>query len=201
MTKMAFSTAILAAVCLISANLATAEPVDLQINVGTTPVIVGYPAPVLAAPPLMVWLPELGVYAAYGSQQPIFYTGSSYYYFYSNRWWAGPAYRGPWHPIPAPPPGLRRWSPRGWPQLQRQAEYHARNPHWRQFRPQQRPLPPPPPQYRPHGPEHGRPPQPGPQWRPGPQGPHGEHGRPEGPRPGRGPDGHRPDHGRDWQNQ
>lgn len=167
---------------------AMAAPIDLQLNIGTPAY---YPPAVVATPPLMVWLPSLGVYAAYGSSQPIFYGGSSYYYFYGNRWWVGPAYRGPWRPIAAPPPGLQRWHPGDWQRVQNEAHYRARDPHWRQFRPQARLQPPVPQQYRPHRPEHGAQ-----GWnRPGDRGP--DHGN-----PGHGDHGHG-DHGpagdRGWQ--
>lgn len=121
---------------------ALAAPVDIQLNVGTQPVYAApvytapvYPPAILSAPPLMVWLSNLGVYAAYGASQPIFYQGSNYYYYYGNRWWSGPGYRGPWRPIAAPPPALRRWDHRDWRRIQRDAERHSRDPHWRHFRP------------------------------------------------------------------
>ena len=70
---------------------ALAAPVDIQLNVGTQPVYAApvytapvYPPAILSAPPLMVWLSNLGVYAAYGASQPIFYQGSNYYYYYGK---------------------------------------------------------------------------------------------------------------------
>ncbi|MBU2851280.1 hypothetical protein [Acidithiobacillus ferrivorans] len=123
---------------------ASASPVDIQLNVGTQPIYVapGYPPMAIATPPLMVWLSNLGVYAAYGASQPIFYQGSTYYYYYGNRWWAGPGYRGPWRPIVAPPPALRHWNYRDWQNVQRDARRHYRDPQWRHFRPTERPQPP-----------------------------------------------------------
>ncbi len=120
---------------------ASASPVDIQLNVGTQPIYVapGYPPMAIATPPLMVWLSNLGVYAAYGASQPIFYHGSSYYYYYGDRWWAGPGYRGPWHPIVAPPPPLRHWNHRDWQNVQRDVGRHYRDPQWRHFRPAERP--------------------------------------------------------------
>ncbi|MFA7495940.1 MAG: hypothetical protein WCY67_06470 [Acidithiobacillus sp.] len=176
-------------------DVAHAGPVDIQLNVGTQPVYAapGYPPAILSSPPLMVWLSNLGVYAAYGASQPIFYQGSNYYYYYGNRWWAGPGYRGPWRPIAAPPPALRRWNHRDWPNVQRNAGRYARDPHWRHFRPAERPHPQPYPQrpspqvQRPQPPHYGsvgRPDNPGrpsEYGRPGPQGPgHDQnHGKPD----------------------
>lgn len=162
-------------------SAAMASPIDLQLNIGTPAY---YPPAVVASPPLMVWLPSLGVYAAYGSSQPIFYGGSSYYYYYGNRWWSGPGYRGPWRPIAAPPPGLQRWHPGDWQRVQNEAHYRARDPHWRHFRPQARPQPPVPQQYRPYGSDHG---PYHPQHPQGPQREYGPHGEQRG--------GHGPDHG------
>ncbi len=152
--KSLLTSAVLAGLGLSSA--AFAGPVDIQLNVGTQPVYAapGYPPAILTAPPLMVWLSNLGVYAAYGASQPIFYQGSNYYYYYGNRWWSGPGYRGPWRPIAAPPPALRRWNHRDWQRVQRDAGRYSRDPHWRHFRP----APGHPDFNRPGGrPEHGRP--------------------------------------------
>jgi len=122
---------------------ASASPVDIQLNVGTQPIYgaPGYPPIAIATPPLMIWLSSLGVYAAYGTSQPIFYQGATYYYYYGNRWWAGPGYRGPWHPILAPPPALRHWNYRDWQNVQRDAGRHYQDPQWRHFRPTERPQP------------------------------------------------------------
>ncbi|WCE92781.1 hypothetical protein [Acidithiobacillus ferriphilus] len=155
---------------------ASASPVGIQLNIGTQPIYAapGYPPATVTAPPLMIWLSNLGVYAAYGTPQPIFYLGSTYYYYYRNRWWAGPGYRGPWRPIVAPPPALRRWNHRDWQNIQRDVGRHYRDPQWRHFRPAERPQPP---RYR--GPEgHG------PAQRPGERG-----------GPGRGHNGHDQGHG------
>ncbi|MEY2342064.1 hypothetical protein AB4090_08140 [Acidithiobacillus sp. IBUN Pt1247-S3] len=212
--RLSLAATILSATLLAASSAAIADPIDLQLNIGTPAY---YPPAVVAAPPLMVWLSNLGVYAAYGSSQPIFYSGSSYYYYYGNRWWMGPAYRGPWRPIAAPPPGLRRWNPGDWQRVQHDAGYYARNPHWRHFRPQARPQPPIPQQYRPQGPEHGpyRQQYPhGAQWqhgggqgpqgwnRPGDQRPdHGNHGRGDRGQGDHGPGDHGHGHGQPWQNQ
>ncbi len=163
---------------------ASAAPLDFQLNVGTQPVYAApaYQPPLLAAPPLMIWLSNLGVYAAYGASQPVFYQGSNYYYYYGNRWWSGPGYRGPWRPLAGPPPALRSWNHRDWQRVQRDARGHARDPHWRHFRPAARPLPAQRPQ---RGPQYQHP-QP-------PRGPQG--GRPQLNRPGPRPEQGRPDHG------
>ncbi len=202
--KLSLSLALASAALLSMSSLVMADPIDLQLNIGTPAY---YPPAVVATPPLMVWLSNLGAYAAYGSSQPIFYVGSNYYYYYGNRWWAGPGFRGPWRPIAAPPPGLRRWSPGEWGRVQRDAQFHARDPHWRHFRPQARPMPPMPPQYRP---QYGHPPHPqGPgrgEYPGGWNGP-GNRGHDQG-NQGRGDHGHGPgnqgrgDHGRGqpWQN-
>lgn len=195
--KSLLTSAVLAGLGLSSATFA--GPVDIQLNVGTQPVYAapGYPPAILTAPPLMVWLSNLGVYAAYGASQPIFYQGSNYYYYYGNRWWSGPGYRGPWRPIAAPPPALRRWNHRDWQRVQRDAGRYSRDPHWRHFRPAERPMPGPqqrPQPGRPGGPQFQHPHRPQMQQRPQPiQRP--APGRPEFNHPGGRPGQGRPDNG------
>ncbi len=118
--------------------LADGPPVSFSFSIGTPPVYApapGYVAPALVAPgPSMVWDPGLGAYVALGVQQPLFYFGGVYYYLYGGRWYAGPQYGGPWRPV-LPPPPLRRFEGHDWDRYQRYARDHARDPHWRHFRP------------------------------------------------------------------
>ena len=175
--------------------LADGPPVSFSFSIGTPPVYApapGYVEPALVAPgPSMVWDPALGAYVALGVQQPLFYFGGVYYYLYGGRWYAGPQYGGPWRPV-RPPPPLRRFQDHDWDRYQRYAREHARDPHWRHFRPADgRGYP------RPGGPHPGYPerayPHPGYPQRgaPAPRGPGGpayrEQRGPHGPGPG-GPD-------------
>lgn len=172
-----------------TSNLALADgpPISLQLNVGTTPVYLPPAYPPMDVPPVMVWLPQLQVYAALGAPQPIFYLGQSYYYYYGNRWYAGPGYRGPWHPLAAPPPPLRGYRGRDWERYQERAREYYRQPDWRHFRAGERP-----PAFRGEGPQDHEGPGHGPQER-GPQGYGAERPGPgHGPRGDRGPAG---DHG------
>ncbi len=104
-------------------------PFSIQLNLGAPPLY----GPAVVAPS-MFWVPQLGMYAAYGSSYPIFYYGSSYYYLYGGRWYAGPDFRGPWRPIVMPPPALQRWQPGEWRGLQGDMERYRQDPHWRHFR-------------------------------------------------------------------
>ncbi len=103
--------------------------------VGYYPASYGYQPPVItAAPPTMVWLPSAGAYVALGYNYPLFYTGNSYYYSYGNRWYSGPNYRGPWRTVPGPPPPLRGFQSRYWPDYQSRANrYYRSNPNWQHF--------------------------------------------------------------------
>jgi hypothetical protein len=86
--------------------------------------------------PTMVWLPSPGVYVAYNYNYPLFYFGSSYYYTAAGHWYTGQYYRGPWHPIPGPPPPLRGFQSGYWPSYQSRAgTYYRANPGWRHFQP------------------------------------------------------------------
>ncbi|MHB1530976.1 hypothetical protein [Acidithiobacillus sp.] len=176
------SSLLAATVLLGVSNLALADgpPISLQLNVGTAPVYLPPAYPPMAAPPVMVWLPQFHAYAALGAPQPIFYLGQSYYYYYGNRWYAGPGYSGPWRPVAAPPPPLRRYRGRDWERYQEHAREYYRQPGWRHFRAGERP-----PVFRGEGPRGPGGPEHGPQGR-GPQG----YG-PERPGPGHGPGGER----------
>ncbi len=145
MTKETFLAAL--TVLLTMGGVARADdglPFSIQLNLGNPPLY----GPTMVAPPSMFWVPGLGMYAAYGSSYPIFYYGSSYYYLYGGRWYAGPDFRGPWRPIGVPPPALQGWRPGEWPKLQGDMEHYRHDPHWRHFRADRR--------YRP-GPGYGGP--------------------------------------------
>ena len=133
----------LAALSLGTAAHADGPPVSIQFSIGSPPppvyVAPAYPAPAYPAPayapPVMVWMPELGVYVALGAQQPVFYLGGIYYYNYDGRWFTGPRYGGPWRAVAVPPPQLRRFHDRDWDRYQERARERERNPRWRHFRP------------------------------------------------------------------
>ncbi|MEW6612431.1 MAG: hypothetical protein ACOY5C_00340 [Pseudomonadota bacterium] len=84
----------------------------------------GPPAVALAAPPLMVWVPELGLYVAYRTPYRIFFYGGSYYYYVQGAWYAGPGYNGPWNRVAAAqlPPPLLRYRDENWNRYQVEAE-------------------------------------------------------------------------------
>ena len=129
---------------LIAAAHADGPPVSIQLNIGAPPPPIYAPAPVyppavVAPTPSMVWMPQLGVYIALGLQQPIFYAGGVYYYFYRGGWFAGPGYGGPWRRAEHPPRQLRHFDGRDWGRYQEEARGHAERPHWRQFRPAPQP--------------------------------------------------------------
>ena len=86
---------------------ASGADVRIGVNVGVPPVVVAPPAPVVVAPrrpvvvapaPVVV-APAPPVVVAPGV--PLYYYGNSYYTFYNNAWFVGPAYAGPWTFIPA----------------------------------------------------------------------------------------------------
>jgi hypothetical protein len=102
--------------------------VDLNIHVGTPPVVVAPPpAPVIVAPPPapvertiiiddveeppeFIYPSQLGFYVAVGIPYDMFFIGSTYYLFRDNVWYRGPHYRGPWRAVSyrSLPPGLRK---------------------------------------------------------------------------------------------
>ncbi|HET6466420.1 MAG TPA: hypothetical protein VFH55_12495 [Nitrospiria bacterium] len=67
------------------------------------------PPAVVTGPPTMLFLIDPGVYAAVGSPYDMYYITGVYFYYYSNHWYRGPGYKGPWtHVEPhSLPPGLR----------------------------------------------------------------------------------------------
>ncbi|MHB8428290.1 MAG: hypothetical protein ACYDB8_05525 [Acidiferrobacterales bacterium] len=78
--------------------------------------------------PPMVWLPNIGIYVANGTREPIFYREGRYYVRHSDRWYASPNYGGPWvgvRPGMLPPP-LRRYRNEDWRRYQRDADERFR---------------------------------------------------------------------------
>ena len=85
--------------------------------------------------PNMVWLPSPGVYVAMDYSYPLFFYSGISYYLYSDRWYSGPNYNGPWRPHAAPPP-LSHFRAEHWNTYQSRARsYYRGNPNWRHFQP------------------------------------------------------------------
>lgn len=94
---------LVAAVVTVDGALAPVGAADVRIgvNIGPPPVVVAPPAPVVVAPPVPVVVapPPAPVVIAPGV--PVYYYGASYYTYYNNAWFVGPAYAGPWAYVPA----------------------------------------------------------------------------------------------------
>jgi len=98
--------AILILVMAIAGSQAWGE-VNVNINVG-----IPLPPPVVvSATPMMIFLPEPGIYVAIGVPYYIFFISGRYYYFHDSRWFWAPGYGGPWGHVvhKSLPPGLRKY--------------------------------------------------------------------------------------------
>lgn len=117
--------AVIAAICISVSPLCHADSdVSMGIYLGVEPVVI------YETPPPLVWMPELGVYIAYGSPYRLFfYTGEYYLYDYERHgWFAARGYGGPWISIEIRrlPRHLRRFRDEEWPRYQRRAETYYR---------------------------------------------------------------------------
>lgn len=65
---------------------------------------------VIQNPPLFIYPPSLGFYAAIGIPYDLFYIDRNYYLHRGNRWYRSPRYNGPWGSLRNDhlPQGLRR---------------------------------------------------------------------------------------------
>ena len=107
------------AVLIIASQAATSHAgVDVDVHIGTPPVIVAPPPPVPGPPqvviegqPSFIFSPFLGFYVSVGIPYDIVYIGQSYYLYRGGYWFVSPSYRGPWVVAQRRrlPPGLRKY--------------------------------------------------------------------------------------------
>lgn len=100
-----------------------AQGADVSVNVN-----VGVPNVVFQTPPQMVWVPQSGVYVAYGSPQALFFVDGDYYVYDHGRWYVSVAYQGPWGEvrIDTLPRPLRGYRDQDWDRYQHEADHRHR---------------------------------------------------------------------------
>ncbi len=78
----------------------------------------------LPAPPPMVWMPNLGIYVARGTSEPMFYREGNYYIRHRDGWYSSQEYGGPWRVVPFRmlPPPLRGYHRDDWHRYQRDVD-------------------------------------------------------------------------------
>ena len=117
------SIGIMAYVLLGTATAFVPQAASAHVSIQIEAALPGLFLPLPQRPP-MVWLPNIGIYVARGSRQPIFYREGRYYVRHSDRWYSSPYYGGPWAAIRLGmlPPPLRRYRNEDWRRYQRDAD-------------------------------------------------------------------------------